>query len=400
MKRGSVARRAVPPLCALILVAGCSAPATTSQGQSAAPTTSSSPTPSAAPTVSGPTPSTTPPTGIPTSSAAACDAVDGAEFLCGVVNVEQLISIDGSRWAVGSSTAGGSATPAPLYFLNLDTQEATPLDPTTVTVAGDKAAYPDCPGPADFANLQSLGVEYEKVNGRDTLTVISHGGGFTIQVFEMTLGASVPELTWIGCVIPPDEHFWPDAAATLPDGGMLVTSLFDPVDPDFAAALNSGQPYGMLGEWHADSGWKEVYPETFAGPNGVILSKDYNTLYVANWSGKRVTRIDRTTGEIATVDLEMLVDNLAWNEDGTKILAGGQTDTIDQGFACTGSTAINCDVNFAIYEIDPTTMQKELIIGPTVLGVMGAGTGALEDGDVLWVTSYRSDRIARISNPN
>jgi hypothetical protein len=371
----------------LLLAAGCSSPATTSQAQSTQVSTS---TQSAAPTAS-----------TPTQTAADCDAVDGAEFVCGVVNVEQLINIDGTRWAVGSSAEGGSATPAPLYFLNLDTQEATPLDPAAVTMAQDKAAYPDCPGPADFTNLQSLGVDYEKVNGRDTLTVISHGGKLTIQVFDMTLtGSSVPQLTWIGCVMPPDEHFWPDAVATLPDGGMLVTSLFDPVDPNYVAALNSGQPYGMLAEWHANSGWKEVYPNTLAGPNGVILSKDYNTIYVANWSGKRVTRIDRSTGEIANVDLGMLVDNLAWNQDGTKILAGGQTDTIEQGFACSGSAAINCNINFAIYEIDPTTMEKKLIIGPTVLGVMGAGTGALEDGHTIWVTSYRSDRIARINTPH
>jgi hypothetical protein len=113
-----------------------------------------------------------------------------------------------------------------------------------------------------------------------------------------------------------------------------------------------------------------------------------------------VTRIDRTTGEIATVDLGMLVDNLAWNQDGTKILAGGQTDTIEQGFACSGSSDINCKIHFAIYEIDPATMDKTLIIGPTILGYMGGGTGALQDGDNLWLTSYRSDRIARIDNPN
>lgn len=393
-----LATRAVPALCALILAAGCSSAATSGQATSnpstpGSPTTAGSSQPSSSEVATAGSSTTT-------SAAAACDPVDGADFLCGVVNIEQLISIDGTRWAVGSSAEGGAATPAPLYFVNLDTQQATPLDPTAVTLAPDQAAYPGCPGPADFSNLQSLGIDYEKVNGRDTLAVISHGGGFTIQVFEMTFTGSVPELAWLGCVLPPDEHFWPDAAATLPDGGMLVTSLFDPVDPNYVAALTSGQPYGVLGEWHADTGWKEIYPDTLAGPNGVILSKDYNTIYVANWSGKKVTRIDRTSGEIATVDLGMLVDNLAWNQDGTKILAGGQTDTIEQGFACTGSPAINCNVNFAIYEIDPTTMAKKPIIGPTVLGVMGAGTGALQDGDTLWLTSYRSDRIARIDNPN
>jgi sugar lactone lactonase YvrE len=370
MKRRRSVRWAAAAACGLVMTVGFAAPAAATP---AAPTT----------------PATTD-----------CAPADGAEFLCGAANVEQLVRVDGTRWAVGSSAAGGPAQLAPVYFLDLKKQKATALDPTSVKVAPDAKAYPGCPGPPDFANLQSLGIEYEKVHGHDRLIVISHGGGFSVQVFDMALrGGRVPALTWIGCVLPPDEHFWPDAAAGLPDGGMLVTSLYDPVDPNFTSALESGEPYGRLAEWHADSGWKDVYPGTFAGPNGVILSKGHATAYVANWSGKRVTRVDRRTGKTATVDLPMLVDNLAWNEDGTKILAGGQTDTIEQGFGCTGSPTINCNIHFAVYEIDPQTLAKKLIVGPTVLGVMGGGTGALQYHDTLWLTSYRSDRIARIPYP-
>lgn len=339
-------------------------------------------------------------TGGKALAAADCSPVNGAEFICGIVNIEQLVRVDGTPWAIGGSASGGSAKKEPLYFVNLGTRRAIPLDPATITLAEDKAAYPGCPGPPNFSDLQALGIEYEKIRGRDTLIVIAHGGGYTIQVFDMKLGGDIPALTWIGCVLPPDMHFWPDAVAALPDGGMLVTSLFDPTDANFVSALRSGKPYGSLGEWHADKGWKEVYPNTFAGANGVILSKDYNTLFVANWSGKSVTRIDRKTGIMASVDLGMLVDNLSWNEDGTKVLAGGQTDTIDQGFACSDSQAINCDIHFAIYELDPHSMKKKLIVGPTLLGVMGAGTGALQDGDTLWITSYRSDRIAQIKYPH
>jgi hypothetical protein len=365
----------VPALCALLLAAGCAS-------QAAGSTAPPAPSPAAA---------------TPAAATTDCAPAGGAEFLCGVNNVEQLISIDGTRWAVGSSAAGGPAKLAPVYFLNLDTRQATALDPTTVTLAEDKAAYPGCSGPPDFANLQSLGIDYEKVNGKDVLTVISHGGGFTIQRFAMSFTGSLPTLSWIGCVLPPDSRFWPDAAASLPDGGMIVTSLYDPTDPDFVNALVSGKPYGRLAEWHAESGWKDIYPGILAGPNGVILSPDNQTLFVANWSGKRVTRIDRRSGATATVDLAMLVDNLAWNADHTKVLAGGQTDTIQQGFGCAGSkTDVNCNINFAVYEVDPTTMAKKTIIGPTVLGVMGGGTGALQDGGTLWLTSYRSDRIARI----
>lgn len=330
-----------------------------------------------------------------------CRPADGAHFLCGVVNVEALVRVDGTRWAVGSSAAGGPLMLAPLYFFDLDKKAAYPLDPTKVPLTEDFVAYPGCPGPADFSNLQTLAVTYAKVKGRHTLFVVAHGGRFSIQVFEMKLaGRDVPALSWLGCVMPPDARFWPDVVAALPDGGMLVTSLFDPTDPNFVAALNSGQPYGSLGEWHPQTGWKEVYPNTFAGPNGVITSKDANILFVANWSGKRVTRIDRRTGAVANVALPMLVDNVTWNEKGDKILVGGQTDSIDQGFGCAGSaTAVNCDIKFALYELDPQTLQAKLIIGPTLLGVMGAGTGALQYGSWLWLTSYRSDRIARIRYP-
>jgi hypothetical protein len=105
----------------------------------------------------------------------------------------------------------------PLYFLNLDTGQATRLDPATVTLAADTAAYPNCPGPADSADLQSLGIDYEKVNERDTLTVVSHGV-VSPSIFEMAFTETIPALTWIGCVLPPDEHFWPEAVPTLPDG--------------------------------------------------------------------------------------------------------------------------------------------------------------------------------------
>ncbi len=378
MKRSGRNRRAMLSVCGLLLAAGC----TTQEGGVSSPASSS-------PSIDANS----------STSATDCAPADGAEFVCGVTNVEQLISIDSTRWAVGSSAAGGSAEPAPLYFLNLDNKQATPLDPASVGLSEDTEAYPGCPGPADFGNLQSLGIDYEKVNGKDVLTVISHGGELTIQLFEMSFTGTIPGLTWIGCVHPPDEHFWPDAVATLPDGGMIVSSLYDPADPGFVGALEAGGPYGRLAEWHAGSGWADVYPGTFAGPNGVILSRDYQTLFVANWSGKRVTRVDRRTGQTTDVDMGMLVDNLAWNADHTKVLVGGQTDSIEEGFACTGSPDVNCKIQFAVYELDPATMETELVIGPTTLGQMGGGTGALQDGDALWLTTYRSDRIAEIPYP-
>ncbi|MGW1028985.1 hypothetical protein ACWD4J_35780 [Streptomyces sp. NPDC002577] len=85
---------------------------------------------------------------------------------------------------------------------------------------------------------------------------------------------------------------------------------------------------------------------------------------MADWSGKPVTRFDRRTGQTANVNMGTLVDNIAWNAGHTKALVGGQTDTIEQGFACTGAPAVNCDIHFAVDELDRRRWRRDRSPGP------------------------------------
>jgi len=80
------------PAVGAVLAAGCAAQAGTPATPAADSATPATPTAASA---AGP--------------ATDCAPVDGAEFLCGVVNVEQLVRIEETRWAVGSSTAGVAA---------------------------------------------------------------------------------------------------------------------------------------------------------------------------------------------------------------------------------------------------------------------------------------------------
>ena len=73
------------------------------------------------------------------------------------------------------------------------------------------------------------------------LYAINHGGRESVEVFAVDLSQKKPKFTWTGCVVAP-EGFWPDAVASVPGGGIVVTSLWDPTDPDRLNKLSNGQP--------------------------------------------------------------------------------------------------------------------------------------------------------------
>jgi 3D (Asp-Asp-Asp) domain-containing protein len=94
------------------------------------------------------------------------------------------------------------------------------------------------------------------------------------------------------------------------------------------------------------------------------------------------------------VPTAILTDNVRWSPDDKTIYAGGQDATVKQVLECFESTAINCNVPTKIYAVDPTTLKLTTLVKSGVYGVFGAGTGAIRVGNDLWVSSFRSDRIA------
>lgn len=340
----------------------------------------------------------------PASAQDNCGPADGAEFVCGVSNVEQQIYLGDSDWSLGGSTPGGPNAQAPLYFIHLDTAEVVSLDPAAVKMAKNTEAFPDCDHQPDLARLAALGLEYRVVNGRNQLLVVSHQDGHWIQAFEVDFGdgAAVPALTWIGCIgMPRETGIFADALVTLDDGSIVMTSLFDGTDPDFIKKLETSQPHGELLKWKAGEGWSELAAGQLSGPNGVIRSEDGKTLYVADWGGRGIAIYDMATDKVEKVHTGFKTDNLTWSEDGKTIFATGQSFGTDTVFACAGATgSVNCtDVPFEIVSFDPATRAVKKIFGPGVMGVMGTGTGVLQRGDRLWVNAFRSDRIARIPLP-
>jgi hypothetical protein len=325
-----------------------------------------------------------------------CTPAGGARFICGVNNVEDFAPISHTRFVIGSNLAVPN-TPGPFFLFDTSVHTAKPIDPATIAIKPDTAAFPDCPGAPDFNVFAPHGLDLTRGYGsHPTLYAVNHGGRESIEAFTVDLTKSFPTLVWKGCVLAP-TGFWPDAVASLPDGGIVATSLWDPTDPDRVNKLSNGQPVGGLSEWHPKKGWTAVPgSEGLSGPNGVIVSPDGKQVYVAVWSGKEIARISRGPGKprVDRVPTEILTDNLRWAPDDKRIFAGGQDATVKQVLECFESTAINCDIPVRIYAVDPHTLKLTTLVKSGVHGVFGAGTGAIQVGNELWVSSFRSDRIA------
>jgi DNA-binding beta-propeller fold protein YncE len=325
-----------------------------------------------------------------------CSAANGVSFICGVTNVEDFAPVPNTKWLIGGDLSTASSPQGYLYLFDTSNRSVSAVQPSEIAIRPDKKTYPDCPGPPDMKTFGPHGLDLTAAGGTHrVLYAVNHGGREAVEVFNVDLSKSKPAFTWTGCVVAP-KGFWPDAVASLPDGGIVVTSLWDPTDTDRMNKLSNNQPVGALDEWHPGKGWTPVAgTEGMSGPNGVVVSPDGKNIYLALWSGKQVARINRETSppKVDTVPTGILTDNVHWSPDGKSIFVGGQNVTVKQALDCFESSAANCNVPFKIYRMNPETLKLTEAVKSGVYGVMGAGTGAVQVGNKIWVSSFRADRI-------
>ncbi len=327
-----------------------------------------------------------------------CAPADGAKFICGATNVEDWAPVPGTEWVIGADLAAAGKQ-GYLHLFDTKNDTVKNVEPSDIAVKPDKERYKDCPGAPDWKIFGPHGLDLTRGNSpQRTLYAVNHGGRESVEVFDVDLSKGQPAFTWVGCVVVPPK-FWPDAVASLPDGNIIVTSLWDPTDPKRLDKLSAGAPVGALDEWSPTKGWSEVPgTEGMSGPNGVIVSADGKEIYLALWSGKEVARIShgRTPVEKKTVHTGFLTDNVRWSPDDRTIYVGGQATSVKQVIECFESQDVNCPkVPFQIDGMNPQSLKLTTLVKPGVYGELGAGTGAIKVGDELWVSSFRADRIGR-----
>lgn len=331
----------------------------------------------------------------------ACDPIGDIKFVCGQDGPEDLVVVPGTPWIVASAygATGG------LHLIDTKQATSTRVFPSAAAVdRHDRTAFPSCPGPLqgdDRDRFRTHGL-YLKTGSRapHTLYAVHHGGRESVEVFELDARSTPATIAWIGCVVAPDP-IGLNAVVALPDGGLAATN-FDPRPPagarggGFSSALLNGQNNGEVWEWHARTGWAKVPGSEAAGANGLEISPDGKTFYVAQWGNRSFMRLSRGTNPPArqVIELGFRVDNVRWAPDGMLLVAGQGDGGASAAGRAAGAPAINASTS-VIGRIDPRTMAYTQLVNQPTTATLNAATVAVQIGDELWAGSFRGDRVAR-----
>ena len=335
----------------------------------------------------------------PASAAEPCNPAGKLNFVCGPLNAEDLVQVPNTDWIIASGMDGGKAGEAGmLQLVNAKDKTAKELFPgETPQLRPNKAHWGDCPLP-NMNRFSAHGLSLlASAKGGDTLYVVNHGGRESIEIFSLVTKGAEPAVTWVGCAVMP-PHTWPNAVAALPDGGFVVTDMFDPQDEKAADKMNAGKNTGAVYEWHPKKGFTKVPDSQASGDNGIVVSPDGTWIYVAAWGNKAVMRLSRGAEPAKRKMLRVgfLADNLRWAPDGTLLIAG-QNVPAKQVFGCFQSHRARCTGPWRVDRWDTKAMTVKPLVSEPGNPEFGGGTVGLQIGDELWVGTFRGDRIAYLS---
>jgi sugar lactone lactonase YvrE len=188
-----------------------------------------------------------------------------------------------------------------------------------------------------------------------------------------------------------------NALAHMPDGGFVLTSMFDPTDPDFLSKFAQGQTTGGVWHWTSGNGWSRFGSLELSGANGIAATLDGSAVYVSEWSARRIWRLGSGGEPVGHAQTLFLPDNLRWTSDG-KLLLAGQASRPELMFGCE-ARGEPYPLAFEVAVVDPDTMMLESQVRADERQAkawgFGGATGALEVDGELWVGSFTGERIAK-----
>ncbi|OZM71245.1 hypothetical protein CFN78_20815 [Amycolatopsis antarctica] len=310
---------------------------------------------------------------------------------------EDLIAVPASTWVVSSGVPHGTTT-GRLQGVNSTDSAIVDLWPANAGPARpDRETYPDCPGPPDAQRFSPHGLDLVATGpGVARLLVVNHGGREAVEVFDVDTASSPPLVSWRGCAVLP-ETVGGNGVAALPDGsGFVATNAYDSTKPPDYKAIIEGRSSGDVRLWQRGTGWTTVPFSALPGPNGVAVSADSKTAYVADWPSRRIVAIPVAGGLPKTVaSLKFLPDNLRTTVRGT-ILTTGQDITAEDLGTCGAGEGPDCPPGFSIVEINPGK-GKTKVVYRSEDPEFGMATTAAPVGNEIWVGRVGKDRIARVS---
>jgi hypothetical protein len=324
----------------------------------------------------------------PPQAPAAPPCVPGGQYVCGQTAPEDLVLVPGGEWMVATVFSGQGG----IKLINTRDKTTTVGYPSaSAKEQFDSKTYNTCPGvpTADHKNnFRTHGVALrEGRNSVHTLYVVNHGVRESIEVFEMDAKVRPPVLTWIGCAVAP-EPIGLNEVVPLPDGGFISTDFMARnIDAGARGRTMAGEKNGALWEWHTGKGWAKVPGSEASAANGLEISKDGKTLYVAAWGSQSFFRMSYGQTLVARQDvmLGFRADNVRWAPDGS-LFVTGQGGTGQAQFT-------------KVVKIDPQTLKVTEVLTRPNAPEFGAGTVAVQSGREIWIGSFRGDRILVVPAP-
>jgi hypothetical protein len=308
-------------------------------------------------------------------------------FLEGVWNPEDLVALPNSPWIVVSAMRS-RGRPGALLTARGDRSEVAIELPWSERAERGRLGR-DVFDPHGIA-VRALG------NGTCELLVIDHGGGEAVERLRIDIRSDTPVISDGERIAQPPGTSG-NALAHMPDGGFVLTSMFDPDDPDTLSKFAKGEVTGGMWRWSDDGGWRRFGTLGLSGANGIAASPDGSAVFVSEWSARRVWRLGPDGEPAGHSDIGFLPDNLRWTPRGQLLLAG-QRARPEQVFGCV-ARGERCPLAFEVVELDPETLTTVSRVAANEtqaqLWSFGGATGALEVGDEIWVGSLTGERIAK-----
>jgi len=314
-------------------------------------------------------------------------------FVRGPVNAEDIVAIPHSRWLIASNFMmdRGKEHPGDLYLIDRRRRTWSTLLSDANLSGPARAEYSTCPGPPARSSFGSHGLALREGSHRHhQLYVVNHVARESVEILDIAAERETVQLRWVGCVLMPAGTL-ANAVAPLPDGGFVVTSMFDRSDPDRWKKLAEGIDTGVVYRWEPNEALTRVTGTEASGNNGIVVDAA-GTLFVAAWAGKAVLRLRLNHGVVTreSVPLDFLPDNLRWAPDGSILIAGQKRDLSKFFEPCQPAP---CRIPWAAARLNPRTLQVTVITQGDGTDFSDA-TSALEVDHEIWLGSAESDALA------
>lgn len=317
-----------------------------------------------------------------------CPPVGGLNFLCGPVAAEDLVRVPGTHWIVGSGMVEKGRS-GRLHLIDADKKTWEIFYPgENPQNELDAKTYGSCPGAPDAKTFGSHGIAIRDDGKRAaTLLAVNHGRE-AIEVFRLNAAGAKPTIRWIGCV-PVDKSVSLNSVAFLPKGGFVTTKFYDPTAPGGFGAMMEHKITGGVLEWQSGTGIKPIAGTDLSGANGIEVSKDGKTLYVAAWGSQELVRFSHIDGALqkTVVKVNFSPDNLRWAADG-KILVAGQNNVANKTGGFGGFKG------WTVVKLDPRTMTVTEILKDNGASPLQNASVAIDVDGTLWIGPFSGNRVA------